>query len=100
VSDSFSIASTTGIPPEAAVFSLKPVNPAVGAMTIRLGLAAAENASLGLYDVGGRRVAYRDLRSARPGWQTLQFRGLPPGVYHVQLSQEGRTLVSRVVVIR
>jgi hypothetical protein len=91
-----------------AVFLAPPApNPARGATTLRFGLPRAARVELALYDQQGRRVRSL-LGGMQPaGERTIAWdgrdesgRALPAGLYFVRLAAEGRTLVSRLAVIR
>jgi hypothetical protein len=75
-------------------------NPATGSLTISFALPDARPATLEVLDVGGRRVAAREVGSLGPGrheW-TLPAR-LPAGVYFVRLSRGGILRARRTVVL-
>jgi len=70
---------------------------------VRFSLPSADRAELELVDLGGRRVAGREVGTLGAGVHsiTLSPAGrLPPGVYTVRLTQRGRQLARRVVVLR
>ena len=78
-------------------------NPAGRVLTIGYALEDASPATLELYDTSGRRVFARDVGSEGAGAHEFRVAeaGLwPAGVYVARLSQHGRALVSRVVIIR
>lgn len=78
-------------------------NPASGDVWIAFTLPNREAATLELVDVTGRRVAERRLEGFGPGSHTVNLtegRRLSAGVYVARLQQGGRTLTSRVSVIR
>jgi hypothetical protein len=91
-----------------AVFLAPPApNPAHGATALRFGLPREARVELALYDQQGRRVRSL-LAGVQPaGERTIAWDGcdesgrvLPAGLYFVRLTTEGRTLVSRLAVIR
>jgi hypothetical protein len=84
------------------VLSLNPVTPSVSGMTVRFSLASAAPARLEVYDIAGRQLQSRDVGAFGPGQHVLQLGGgeLSPGVYLVRLSQDGRQLVARGILIR
>jgi hypothetical protein len=65
-----------------------------------LGAAFAALISVMRNDVSGRWVVSRDVGSSGLGWHTLRLGDLPAGLYIVRLSQAGRSLSSRVAVLR
>ncbi len=99
-SDSFSIVSPTDAPSTRAEFGLRVVNPLHGRGSLRYGLATGEPARLAVYDIGGRQVTAQGLESAGPGWHELALGTLPPGMYVLRLSQGGRSVSARIVVLR
>jgi hypothetical protein len=100
VSDPFVITASTGVTITAAEFALRPANPLVGDGSIRFSLVTSAPATLTVFDVAGRRVAMQDVGSLGPGWHSVRLAELPAGVQIIRLSQAGRSLSSRVVVIR
>ena len=56
---------------------------------------------LRVYDVTGRRVGSREVGNGGPGTHAVRLaEWVPPGVYVVRLSQAGRSLSTRVSVVR
>lgn len=101
MSDAFSIAGTTaGVEGGAAAFALQPKNPVTDAFTVRFSLMSSAGATLEAFDVRGRRMLSREVGSRGPGWHMAELGDLPAGLYLLRLSQAGRSLVSRVAVIR
>lgn len=87
---------------ELALAGARP-NPASGDVWIAFTLPDREAASLEMIDVTGRRVAERRLEGIGPGSHTVNLsegRSLSAGIYVVRLVQGGRTLTTRVSVIR
>ena len=99
-SDRFGIAVPTGVEDGAAALALRPENPVTGSFAVRFSLASGAPAKLAVYDVSGREVVSRDVSAGGPGWHTARLGELPVGMYIVRLSQAGRTLSSRVAVVR
>ena len=99
-SDAFAITATTAVEAEAAVFGLTPTSPIMGSFVVGFSLASSAPASLAVFDVSGRRVVSREVGSSGPGRHTLKLGELPAGIYVVRLSQGGRSLSSRVPVLR
>ena len=78
-------------------------NPSNGerGVNVAFSLGSARQATLSLYDVTGRRVAFREVGSMGPGRHTVNIaQRLPAGVYVVRLSQDGRNLSARASVVR
>ena len=78
-------------------------NPAVGSLWIAFTLPNPAPATLGLFDLAGRRVRVRDVGSLGAGEHRVHLDEggpLPAGIYVVRLAQAGRTLTRRVAVIR
>jgi hypothetical protein len=85
-----------------ALEGLRP-NPAVGPLTVAFTLPSWAPATLELLDVGGRRVLAREVGSLGAGSHLLHLDGgsqLAPGMYWLRLTQAGRALVARGVVVR
>jgi hypothetical protein len=81
-------------------------NPFSGATELRIGLPAAGEVTLEVYDVAGKRVAARATRLAA-GWQRMVFEGrddagrlLPSGVYFCRVSAAGGSATRKVVIQR
>jgi hypothetical protein len=78
-------------------------NPARGGrLSIAFSLPVAMPATLEVLDVGGRRVASREVGSLGAGRHTLALgdpRRLAPGIYQVRLRQGARVSVTRVAVL-
>ena len=82
-------------------------NPAHGVTALRFGLPRAAHVELALYDQQGRRMRSLLAGTLPAGERTLAWdgcdesgRALPAGLYFARLVVEGRTLVSRLAVIR
>ncbi len=66
-------------------------------------LASGAPATLELFDVRGRRAVERAVGALGPGAHELrrdEAAALAPGIYVVRLSQGGRVVVGKVVLIR
>lgn len=107
ISDDFTINATpVGVGDGPAVeLALKGVTPNPShsdrGVNVAFSLANARQATLSLYDVSGRRVAFREVGSMGPGRHTVNLAaGLRAGVYVVRLSQGGRNLSARASVVR
>ena len=83
-----------------ALGGLQP-NPAVGALVVSFTLPTRDTATLEMIDASGRRVWTRDLTGLTPGRHTLRLDGEVPaaGVYFIRLTQQGRTVTGRAVVL-
>jgi hypothetical protein len=77
-------------------------NPAVGGLRVHFTLASGERAVLELMDVAGRRVARREVGSLGPGRHSVVLAPAHArqGLYFVRLSQGGRALTARAVLVR
>jgi hypothetical protein len=78
-------------------------NPSRGAFTVALALPRRAPATLELFDIAGRRVQARALGALGPGAHRVAFAQdarLAPGVYVIRLSQEGRNVTRRALVVR
>ena len=78
-------------------------NPAVRSLHVMFSLPDLAPARVEVLDVSGRRVASREVHAERAGAQTVEFgeaTALRAGVYLVRLTQNGRSLTRRVVLIR
>jgi type IX secretion system substrate protein len=83
-----------------AIDDVRP-NPADGEMWVSFTLPNHQPATLELIDISGRRVRERSISGA--GRQTVDLAAgarLPPGVYVIRLTQDGRSTVKRVSVVR
>jgi len=78
-------------------------NPAVaGQLRVSFTLPEAAQARIELIDVGGRRMAARDVGSLGPGRHSVDLGedvNIPPGIYLARLTQGGRSLMRRIVVL-
>jgi hypothetical protein len=92
--------SNAGADAIATAFALQPENPARGQIRVRFALAGPEPAMLDVFDVSGRRTLSREVGSGSAGWHTVSLGEAAPGLYHIRLTQAGRSLTSRVAVIR
>ena len=77
-------------------------NPARDDLSVALSLPDASPARLELFDVGGRRIAAREVGPLGAGSHVVTLGDGPrlaPGVYVLRLSQGGRSLTARAVVL-
>ena len=106
VSGEFTIQGVTGVGDHGPVaFALKGVspNPTTSALRVTFGLPSSRPASLALFDVSGRKLLAREVGGLGPGLHTVSLSEraiLPAGVYVVRLTQGGRSLTTRVAVVR
>ena len=74
-----------------------------GGLAVRFELPDAEPAALEVLDVGGRRLALREVGALGVGSHTVDLgeaADLPAGVYLLRLTQASRTLVVKACVMR
>ena len=91
--------------PGTVAFTLEPAwpAPAPGPVKLSFSLDGAEEASLEIIDVSGRRVLVRELGAPGPGRHTLELSEasrLAPGVYLVRLAHGDRARVRRRLLMR
>jgi hypothetical protein len=100
ITEAFAIQGTLSVPGAVAAFALRPLgNPVTGPLRVACSLPSAEPAMLQLFDVTGRLCAARRLDGVGSRNITLAEH-VAPGLYIVQLAQRGRSLSSRVAVVR
>jgi len=78
-------------------------NPTADVFNVSLSLISSERATLELVDVGGRMIVHREIGSLGTGRHLVSLGSavnLRAGIYLVRLTQAGRSIVSRVCVIR
>ena len=91
--------------PASAEFSLRAMQNPIqdGLLTVSFALPSAGSATLEVVDLGGRRLLRQDVGSFGVGSHVLALRQLqgklPEGIYMMRLTQDGRTLTSKVSVI-
>ncbi len=89
-------------PAALALLAARP-NPAPGVLRVALVLPSAQRAVLELLDVGGRRLASREVGALGPGAHVVELAEggrLAPGVYLVRLTQGRASRTLRATVIR
>jgi hypothetical protein len=77
-------------------------NPSESGVAVRFSLPGKDAATLELFDLGGRRIASREVSSLDPGDHlvTLSERlHLSAGVYLIRLTQSGRALTAKACVV-
>jgi len=74
---------------------------------VRIGLPAASQVTVSVFDVAGKRVATRELGVMAAGYQTLNFSGrdaagqpLPSGVYFYRVTAGGEVATRKMVIQR
>jgi len=78
-------------------------NPATRELRVAFSLSSDTPARLELLDVAGRELASRDVGALGPGHHALELtesRALPAGFYLLRLTQSGRSLTQRAVIVR
>ncbi len=78
-------------------------NPAVDYLNAAFALPSGDQATLDILDIMGRRVVEREVGQLGPGRHVVRLEvgaRVPPGLYWLRLSQGGRSLVARAIVIR
>ena len=76
--------------------------PARGLLSVAFSLPGSEPATLELMDIAGRRVCSREVGALGPGRHVAvldDVRTLAGGIYFIRLSQGGRQVVARAVVL-
>ncbi|OLE21103.1 MAG: hypothetical protein AUI36_34535 [Cyanobacteria bacterium 13_1_40CM_2_61_4] len=92
--------------PREVSFAVEGKNPVADAVFFRVGLPAATQAELDIYDVAGRRVAQPIHGVQGAGYHTVRWNVLggsaaaPSGVYFVRFTAKGRTFTRRLVLLR
>ena len=105
-SGEFAIGNVTAVEeneaPRLALKASRP-NPSPEGLRVNFGLPDGQPARLEVFNVTGRRVAAREVGGMGPGFHTVMLderRTLPSGVYLIRLTQAGRKLTTRVVMVR
>jgi hypothetical protein len=78
-------------------------NPTRSEFSVSFSLPSANPASLAVYDIAGRQVVAHEVGGSGAGQHVVTFgrqEHLPIGVYVVRLTQDGRSLAARAIVIR
>jgi len=105
-SGTFIIANAAGVDGGGKVeFALRVVrpNPTTQDLRVNFGLPEARPAKIEVFNVSGRLVASREVGSLGIGFHTMTLVGratLPSGVYIVRLTQGGKRLTTRAVLVR
>ena len=102
ISDAFTITGVLGVTDLGADFALRPLgNPSQGALRVSYSLPDSKPASLEVFDVTGRQLSSREVGGEGPGLHAVKLATwMPPGMYVVRLSQQGRSLSTRITVVR
>ena len=99
--DSVAVLAVPAGTPELALWGARP-NPAVQNLNVSFALPNRESAKLELFDVAGRRLNVVDAGSLGAGRHEINLAaGLPlrAGSYIIRLTQNGRTLSARAIVL-
>lgn len=101
VRDLATLSVTVGVPTTSALCQNYP-NPVTARTTIRFALREPLPVSLGIYNVLGQRVEYRDLGVMAAGIydHVVNLAGLPCGVYCYRLKAGGFTAVKKLVLMK
>ena len=105
-SGTFSIQNVTGVASGANMeFTLRVVtpNPTQQDLRVSFGLPDAQPARIEVFNVSGRLVAAREVGGLGPGFHAVTLgeqATLSSGVYIVRLTQGGRSLATRAVLVR
>jgi Kelch motif protein/galactose oxidase-like protein len=78
-------------------------NPSEDGVAVRFSLPGKDAATLELFDLGGRRIASREVGSLGPGEHLVPLTErlhLSAGVYLIRLTQGGRALTAKACVVR
>ncbi len=89
--------------PNAALALQVSPNPVVGSLAVLLSLSGDETARIEMFDVRGQRVLTREVTARGGRDQRLEIgnaRDYASGVYFLRLTQAGRSVTSRFVVVR
>lgn len=98
-----SVPTAVGGTPNAAISLRVWPNPVVGPLSVSFALAADGPARLEMFDVRGRRVLARDVEASGAGAHRIEIghaKDYSSGVYFLRLTQAGRSVSSRFVVVR
>jgi hypothetical protein len=82
-------------------------NPFNATTTLRIGLPAASEVSIDIFDVAGRRVRSERVSSAAAGWRDVRIEArdaggnaLASGVYFYRVQAGGETITRKMVIAR
>ena len=87
-------------PMELPTLSIRVAGPFGKSLTVRYRTPSTASAGIEVFDVLGRLVERRVTQPGSSGWQDTSFALLRSGMYFVRLRQDGRSVVSRGVVVR
>jgi len=102
---------TTGVDDTPAITALTVLpnspNPFTGSTTLSIGLPAASDLEIDVYDVAGRRVRVEKLAQQQSGWRNIAFDGhddagqwLASGVYFYRVHAGGMTVTRKMILVR
>ena len=86
---------TVGVPAPSPTLALAPLGNPGNAVRVRVSLTGRSDARLTVHDVRGRLLASRSMTMSG----VFEFGKLAPGVYLVNLEQDGRRVSARAVVL-
>jgi len=82
-------------------------NPFTGTTTLSIGLPAASDIEVDVYDVAGQRVRVEKLTRQSAGWRSVDFDGhddagqlLASGVYFYRVHAAGTTVTRKMILVR
>jgi hypothetical protein len=110
-SNEASVQALTGIGNTPAITALTVLqnqpNPFAATTDLRVGLPAASDLSIEVFDVAGRRVRTQALARQSAGWRSIPFDGrddgghrLASGVYFYRVTANGKTVTNKMVIAR
>ena len=102
VTDAFTITGVLGVEDLGVGFALRALgNPSTGSLRVSFALPDSKPASLEVFDVTGRQITSRQVGGEGPGLHAVKLAAwVPPGMYVVRLSRDGRSLSTRITVVR
>lgn len=110
-SNEAAVSGATGVggdtPPAMLSILANVPNPFSSSTELRIGLPAASDVMLEVFDVAGRRLLRREFARMEHGWQRIMFDArdgagalLPAGVYFYKVSAQGQTRTRKMVITR
>jgi len=104
ITDGFVVSSPVGVDPVgvAVAFAIHGVTPtpSKGPVNVSFSLPNASKATLGMYDVSGRRVASQDVALGAGRHTVTLAERVPAGMYVIKLSQGGQSVTARAIVVK
>jgi hypothetical protein len=74
-------------------------NPVAGDLQVDLSAYAGRRVALGIYDMQGQLLMLREIDEVGTEPETMDMRGLPAGVYQLQVRTAGAAVVSQRVIV-